>query len=121
MCLLIKYSLSLSLLLLLLRTPVESSALMQRVSHKQYLPNQGPVSRTYRKLLGSEKPFVKLRPAYSVELAFPYVVKRIKIETMAGFVPRGPFVLKIQRELGHPKCARKLSGLSLNGLQIGIR
>ena len=30
-------------------------------------------------------------------------------------MPRDPFVLKMQRELGHPKCARKVSGLSRNG------
>ena len=32
--------------------------------------NQGPVSRKSRKLLGPEKPFVKLRPANSVKLIF---------------------------------------------------
>ena len=30
-------------------------------------------------------------------------------------MPRDAFVLKIQRELWHPKCARKGSGLSRNG------
>ena len=32
-------------------------------------------------------------------------------------MPRDAFTLKIQRELSHPKCARKFSGLSRNGLQ----
>ena len=32
-------------------------------------------------------------------------------------MPRDIFVLKIQRELCHPKCARKVSGLSRNGPQ----
>ena len=32
-------------------------------------------------------------------------------------MPRDAFTLKIQRELSHPKCARKVSGLSRNGLQ----
>ena len=40
----------------------------------------GPVSRKSRKLFGPEKPFVKLRPAYSVKLVFSYVVKGIKIK-----------------------------------------
>ena len=31
-----------------------------------------------------------------------------------SFVPRDAFVLKIQRELCHPKYARKVSGLSRN-------
>ena len=31
-------------------------------------------------------------------------------------MPRDAFVLKIQRELCHSKCARKVSGLSRNGL-----
>ena len=44
-----------------------------------------PVSRKFRKLVGSEKPFVKLRPAYSVKLVFSYVVKGIKINITAKF------------------------------------
>ena len=40
--------------------------------------SQGPVSRKPRKLFGPEKPFVKLWPAYSVNLVFSYVVKGIK-------------------------------------------
>ena len=72
----------------------------------------GPVSRKSRELFGPEKPFVKLRPAYSLKLVFSYVVKGIKIKI--SFVPRDDFVLKIQRELCHPKYARKVSGLSRN-------
>ena len=33
---------------------------------------------------------------------------------MQSFVPPDAFALKIQRELCHPKCARKVSGLSRN-------
>ena len=39
---------------------------------------QGPVSQKSRELCGPEKPFVKVRPAYSVKLVFSYVVKGIK-------------------------------------------
>ena len=46
---------------------------------------QGPVSRKSRKIFGPEKPFVKLRPVYSVKLVFSYVVKRIKIKITAKF------------------------------------
>ena len=46
---------------------------------------QGPVSRKSRKLFRPEKPFVKLRPAYSVKLVFSYVVKGIKIKITAKF------------------------------------
>ena len=46
---------------------------------------QGPVSRTFRELFGPEKPFVKLRPAFSVKLVFSYVVKGIKIKITAKF------------------------------------
>ena len=35
-------------------------------------------------------------------------------------MPRDVFVLKIQRELCHPKCARKVPGLSRNGRQDRI-
>ena len=45
----------------------------------------GPVSRKSRKLFGPEKPFVKLRPAYSVKLVFSYLVKRIKTKITAKF------------------------------------
>ena len=36
---------------------------------------------------GPEKPFVKLRPTYSVKLIFSYMVKGIKIKTTAKFCP----------------------------------
>ena len=45
----------------------------------------GLVSRKSRELFGLEKPFVKLRPAYSVKLTFSYVVKEIKIKITAKF------------------------------------
>ena len=45
--------------------------------------DEGPVSRKRRKLLGPEKPFVKLRPANSVKLVFSYAVKGIKIKITA--------------------------------------
>ena len=45
----------------------------------------GPVSRKSRELFGPEKPFVKLRPAYSLKLVFSYVVKGIKIKITAKF------------------------------------
>ena len=45
----------------------------------------GPVSRKSRELFGPEKPFVKLRPAYSVKLVFQYVVMGIKIKITAKF------------------------------------
>ena len=43
------------------------------------------VSQKTRKLNGPEKPFVKLRLAYSVKLVFLYVVKGIKIKITANF------------------------------------
>ena len=45
----------------------------------------GPVSRKSRELFGPEKPFVKLRPAYSVKLVVSYVVKGIKAKITAKF------------------------------------
>ena len=77
----------------------------------------GPVSRMSRELFGSEKPFVKLRPAYSVKLIFSHVVKGIKTKIMAKFRASRRFDLKIQRELCHPKYARKVSGLLRNRSQ----
>ena len=45
----------------------------------------GPVSRKSRKRFVPVKPFVKLRPAYSVKLVFSYVVKGIEIKITAKF------------------------------------
>ena len=45
----------------------------------------GPVSRKSRELFGPEKPFVKLRPAYSVKLVFSRVVEGIKMKITAKF------------------------------------
>ena len=39
----------------------------------------------FLQLFGPEKPFVKLRPAYSVKLVFSYVVKGMKIKITAKF------------------------------------
>ena len=54
-------------------------------SFRNKFSNQGPVSRKSRELFGPEKPFVKLRPAYSVKLVFSYVVEGIKINITAKF------------------------------------
>ena len=43
------------------------------------------VSRKSRELFGPEKPFVKLRLAYSAKLVFSYVVKGIKIKITSKF------------------------------------
>ena len=43
------------------------------------------VSQKTRKLYGPEKPFAKLRPAYSVKMVFLYVVKGIKIKITEKF------------------------------------
>ena len=43
------------------------------------------ISQKTQKLYGPEKPFVKLRAAYSVKLVFLYVVKGIKIKITAKF------------------------------------
>ena len=45
----------------------------------------GANSRKSRKVSGPEKPFIKLRPTYSVKLVFSYVVKGIKIKMTAKF------------------------------------
>ena len=63
-----------------MRNHLKNRALRNR-SH----PYQGPVSRKSRDLFGPEKPFVKLRPAFSGKLVFSYVVKGIKIKITAKF------------------------------------
>ena len=61
---------------------------------RTHCPIQACVSQKTRKLHEPEKSFVKLRPAYSVELVFSYVVKGIKIITTAKF--RAPRRLRFQ-------------------------
>ena len=58
---------------------------MRKVSGLSRNGPLGPVSRQSRELFRPEKPFVKLRPAYSVKLVFSYVVKGIKIKITAKF------------------------------------
>ena len=48
-----------------------------------------PVSRNSRKLFGPQKPFLKVRPAYSVKLVFSYVVKGIKTKIIEKFRASG--------------------------------
>ena len=45
----------------------------------------GPVSRKSRELSGPEKPFVKVRPVYFVQLVFSNVAKGIKTKITAKF------------------------------------
>lgn len=57
-------------------------------TRREGVPNyklRGPVSQMSRKRFGSEKPFVNLRPAYSVKLVFSYVAKEIKIKITTKF------------------------------------
>ena len=71
------------------------------------------------KRFGPEKTFIKLRPAYSVKLVFSYIVKGIKIiiPVKVRASRRLRFEDTKRSELRHPKCARKISGLSRNGPQ----
>ena len=50
---------------------------------------------------------------------FIYCKGNKKFKYQQSSVPRDAFVLKMQRKLVHPKCARKVSGLSKNGSLIG--
>ena len=72
-----------------------------------YFVYQGTVSRKSRKLFGSEEPFVKLRPAYSIKLVFchmlSYVVKRIKIEITAKFRASRPLRFEDTKRIRSPE------------------
>ena len=63
---------------------VQKNSILTRATEKP-LTALGPVSRKSGELFGPEKPFAKLRPAYSVKLVFSYVVKGIKIKITAKF------------------------------------
>ena len=73
-------------------------------------PGQGPVSRKSRELFGPEKPFVKLRPAYSVKLVFLYVVKGIKIKITAKFRASRRLRLEDTKKIMSPEIRPKSLG-----------
>ena len=70
----------------------------------------GPVSRKSRKLYGPEKPFVKLRPAYSVKLVFSYDVKGIKIKITAKFRASRRLRFEDTKRIMAPEIRPKSSG-----------
>jgi len=65
--------------------------------------DQACVSQKTRKLYGPEKPFVKLRPAYSVKLVFLYVVKGIKIKITATFCDTEQFRFEDTKRIISPE------------------
>ena len=77
------------------------------------LQSLGPVSRKSRKLFGPEKPFVKLRPAYSVKLILSYVVKRIIITE--NFRASRRLRFEDTKRIMSPKCSWKVLELSRKG------
>ena len=71
---------------------------------------QGPVSRKSRELFGPEKPFVKVRPAYSVKLVFSYVVKGIKTKITAKFRASRRFRFEDTKRIMPPEIRPKSFG-----------
>ena len=70
----------------------------------------GPVSRKSRELFGLDKPFVKLRPAYSVKLVFSYVIKGIKIKITAKFRASRRLRFEDTKGIMSPEIHRKIFG-----------
>ena len=89
-------------------------------SCRDHTSYQGHVSRKSRELFGPEKPFVKLRPAYSVKLIFSHVVKGIKIKITAKFRASRSLRFEDTKRICHPKYTRKFPGLSRNRPQISL-
>ena len=71
---------------------------------------QACVSQTTRKLYGAEKPFVKLRTAYSVKLVFSYVVKGIKVKITAKFRDTGHLRFEDTKRIMSPETCPKSVG-----------
>ena len=70
----------------------------------------GHVSRKSRELFGPEKPFVKVRPSYSVNLVFPFVVKGIKIKITAKFRASRRFRFEDTKRIMSPEIRPKSFG-----------
>ena len=58
------------------------------------------------KTYGPEKPFVKLRPAYSVKLVFSYVVKGVKVKITAKFRDTGLLRFEDTKKIMSPEKIR---------------
>ena len=69
-----------------------------------------PVSRKSRKLFGLEKPFLRLRPAYSVKLVFSYVVKGIKSKIITKFCASRRLRFEDTKRIMSPEMRPKSSG-----------
>ena len=98
---------------------LEYKSLFQRnlTMHMQCSSGQRPISRTFRKLCGPEKAFVKLRPAYSVKLVFSHVVKGITIKITAKFRASRRLRFEDTKRIVTRNELEKSSGLWRNGLQ----
>ena len=70
----------------------------------------GSVSRKSRELFEPGKPFVKLRPTYSVKRVFSYVVKRIKIKITAKFRASRRLHFEDTKRIMSPKMVPKSFG-----------
>ena len=70
----------------------------------------GHVSRKSRELFGPEKPFVKVRPSYSVKLVFSFVVKGIKIKITAKFRASRRFRFEDTKRIMSPEIRPKSFG-----------
>ena len=81
-----------------------------RISYICFFSDLGHVSRKSRKLFGPEKPFLKLRLAYSVKLVFSYVVKRIKIKITSKFRASRRVCFKDTKRIMSPKMRPKSFG-----------
>ena len=84
------------------------------------LKDQGPVSRKSRGRFGPEKPFVKLRPAYSVKLVFSYVIKGIKVKVTAKFRASRRLRFEDTKRIIARNTAGKFSRLSRNRHQLPV-
>ena len=82
----------------------------QREPKRSQRRDLGPVSRKSRKLFGPEKPFIKLRLAYSVKLVFSYVVKGIKIKITAKFRASRPLTFEDTKRIMSPEMRPKSFG-----------
>ena len=81
------------------------------LNHYERFGDQGAVSRKSRELFGPEKPFVKLRPAYSAKLIFSYVVKGIKIKITAKFHASRRLRFEDTKIIMSPEMRPKRSGI----------
>ena len=83
--------------------------------------NQGPISQKSCKIFRPKTPFEKLRPAYSINLVFSYLVKGINIKMTAKFCASRCLHFQDTKRIMSPKMHPKSFGTFKKRAPAGLQ